>query len=589
MEKPNKTLEKQITLMLNNVIGDEEQYEISDKLSLSEELENDDDNIFIIKYQENNIRNSKTHHQRNSINNENENLFNIQDFQIRNSKTLKNLNFYYNQNIQSKNYQSINLNSNNNSIHLLSNNKFFINKYNNSNYQINNLQSQIIYNSLLFNNNFINNQHYIHNDNCQKINPNSSLLNNNKSIIDNNLNCNNNNRNNERKRTYDIHINSLEKNKEIKENSKFGTSSYSNNTNLNLEILIYEMKKLLIKNDKIDYYIFNKLQGHITSIIKTNKGSRIFQNYLKNTQCDILHQILLEISPELSELIINPYANYFCGKFFTYLNQKDRIEFLAHIKKSLFSLCLNNIGTYPIQGIIEYLGSKIEKNIIINELKDKINELSFDPYGAHVLEKIISCFEEEYIDFIYKFISNNLLNLAYNANGICIIKKIISFTHKKNLHEQIKKTVIENSMEIIKHPYGNFIIQSIIENWDLNETKEIINLYKDSFIDLSMEKFASNVIERCIEKDSEILFKYINDLVNSKRIFEVMKDNFGNFVIQKALKLAFGYNKNILIEAIYNNIYKLNNKKLIIKWKSLLIPHLVNNDLYETNEKIRNE
>ena len=110
MEKPNKTLEKQITLMLNNVIGDEEQYEISDKLSLSEELENDDDNISNIKYQENKIRNSKTHHQRNNINNENENLFNIQDFQIRKKKTLKNLNFNYNQNIQSNNYQSINLN-----------------------------------------------------------------------------------------------------------------------------------------------------------------------------------------------------------------------------------------------------------------------------------------------------------------------------------------------------------------------------------------------------------------------------------------------------------------------------------------------
>ena len=104
MEKPNKTLEKQITLMLNNVIGDEEQYEISDKLSLSEELENDDDNISNIKYQKNKIRNSKNNYKRNNINNENENLFNIQDFQIRNSKTLKNLNFNYNQNIQSNNY-----------------------------------------------------------------------------------------------------------------------------------------------------------------------------------------------------------------------------------------------------------------------------------------------------------------------------------------------------------------------------------------------------------------------------------------------------------------------------------------------------
>ena len=30
----------------------------------------------------------------------------------------------------------------------------------------------------------------------------------------------------------------------------------------------------------------------------------------------------------LEELFTDPYANYFCKKFFTYLNQKDRIEYL---------------------------------------------------------------------------------------------------------------------------------------------------------------------------------------------------------------------------------------------------------------------
>ena len=138
-------------------------------------------------------------------------------------------------------------------------------------------------------------------------------------------------------------------------------------------------------------------------------------------------------------------------------------------------------------------------------------------------------------------------------------------------------------MEIIKHTYGNFIIQSIIENWDSNEVKEIMNLYINNLIDLSLEKFASNVIERFIEKDNEVLLKFINDLVISKRSLEVMKDNYGNFVIQKALKLAFGPSKNILVIELYNNVDKLNNKKLILKWKSLILPYITQVDKFQSN------
>ena len=570
----NDSLEKQITSMLNNVIGDEEEDEIYEKLSFSDELEKE--NVYQIKKQDytdfNNIRNSKTFH--NAIINDNDNLFKIQkkDYSIRNSKTYhynNNLNINNNQNniinrLNKKN-QTVNLNIND--IPLIPNN-LMINNNENSNYKRHNFQTQIV-NNPSYMNNIIN----YYNNNYININTNS-----NSGLMENYINYN---RDIERKKTYDIKKNSLEKNK-IKEN-KFGSALIPNTINLKLEMLIYEMKKLLLKYEKIDYYIFSKLQGNIISIIKTHKGSRIFQNYLKNTQCEILHQILLEILPQLSELLINPYANYFCKKFFTFLNQKDRIEFLTNIKSSLYSLCTNNIGTYPIQGIIEYLGSKAEKNIIINEIKFKIKELCIDPYGAHVIEKILSCFEEENIVIIYKYISDNFLLLAYDSNGICIIKKIVSFIHKKKLHENIKSIVKENSMEIIKHTYGNFIIQSIIENWDSNEVKEIMNLYINNLIDLSLEKFASNVIERFIEKDNEVLLKFINDLVISKRSLEVMKDNYGNFVIQKALKLAFGPSKNILVIELYNNVDKLNNKKLILKWKSLIVPYITQVDKFQSN------
>ena len=359
-------------------------------------------------------------------------------------------------------------------------------------------------------------------------------------------------------------------------NTNDNTINEVNNTNNNVNIndnTIYELKHSLERTGKIDYYIYNLIKGKFLQIIKNHKGSKIFQKYLKSTHSDdILHQIFIELSPNLEEIIIDPYANYFCKKFFTYLNQNDRIDFLKRIEPSFIKLSSDSIGTYPIQSIIEYLSSKAEKMIIINAIKDRFEELIYDPFGCHVIEKLLVCLEDEYVMFIYVYIFEKFLYLSNNSYGICIIKKVLAFTHKKKLHEKLKSIFKENCLYLIQQSYGNFVIQVIIECWD--DYKDIINIFKGHFFNLSLEKYASNVIERCIEKNEDILNDYINEIINSNCIYEVMKSNYGNYVIQKAIKLAKGENKNKFVFNAANQINKLNDNKLIQKWKSILMPHL---------------
>ena len=345
-----------------------------------------------------------------------------------------------------------------------------------------------------------------------------------------------------------------------------------NNKNNNNEYLIFQLKFNLEKTGKIDHYIYSLIKGKFLNIIKNHKGSKIFQKYLKSTHCDILHQIFVELSPYLEELITDSYANYFCKRFFTFLNQKDRIEFLKTIENSMFKLSSDSIGTYPIQTIIEHVGSKNEKVIIVNALKDNIKEMAVDPFGSHVLEKLLTCFEEEYVNFIYNYIVDNFVDLANNNNGICIVKKILTFTHKKNIHDKIKIIVKENALQFISHPYGNFVIQVIVECW--SDYKDILILFEKKYSNLSLEKYASNVVERCIEKDEEILNNYIDEIIEINRIYEIMRSNYGNYVVQKALKLAKGQNKQKLVFNAAKDINKLNDSKLIIKWKSILSPHI---------------
>jgi hypothetical protein len=484
----------------------------------------------------------------------------------------------YNINLDNINSQNNLNNSNNmkNNDNLIIPNNMNNNPYNNQ--MFNNPNTNYIRNSLpysktvvyhyplnLFNMNFDNSNNYNQANNINFSNyGNNNYLNN----IQNNILPNNNINNNP------ISNNNINKNNANKENYKRKESrrntcpSLSNNN----EYLIFQLKTNLERTTKIDYHIYNLLKGQFCTIIKNHQGSKIFQKYLKSTHCDILHQIFLELIDNLEELITDPYANYFCKKFFTYLNQKDRIDFLKKIEKSMVQLSSNSIGTYPMQTIIEHVGSKNEKIIIISALKDNIKELSFDPFGSHVVEKLLGCFEEEYISFIYDYVYENFLVLANHNNGICVVKKIVGLTHKKNLHDKIKIIIKENALQFVEHPYANFVIQVVIECW--SDYKDILDLFDKKYYSLSLEKYASNVVERCIEKDESILNYYIDEIITSNHIYDVMKSNYGNYVIQKAIKLSKGESKNKLVFNAAKDVNKLNDCKLITKWKSILSPHI---------------
>jgi len=52
-------------------------------------------------------------------------------------------------------------------------------------------------------------------------------------------------------------------------------------------------------------------------------------------------------------------------------------------------------------------------------------------------------------------------------------------------------------------------------------------------------------------------------------LIDLMKSSYGNYVMQKALKVSSGDNKVKLTESIINNIDKLNDRKLVFKWKQI--------------------
>ena len=143
-------------------------------------------------------------------------------------------------------------------------------------------------------------------------------------------------------------------------------------------------------------------------------------------------------------------------------------------------------------------------------------------------------------------------------------------THKKELHEKLKKKIYDNTLNLIVHQYGNYVIQVIMENWEDNELQDIIDLCKDKYVFLSNQKYSSNAVERIIEKNKGNLEYYINQIYPDNNLSEVIKNNYGNYVIQKAVKLSSGKSQEKLIKGIMKNLHKLEDKKIINKWKMII-------------------
>ncbi len=110
---------------------------------------------------------------------------------------------------------------------------------------------------------------------------------------------------------------------------------------------------------------------------------------------------------------------------------------------------------------------------------------------------------------------------------------------------------------------------------------KITSQFEGSYSNLSIHKYSSNVIERSIEKDPKCLSRFIEEVLATDQLCDLMKNNYGNYVVQKAVKVSVGPNKILFVQNVLKNLSKLNNNKLVKKWKAIIRPYLPASTLKE--------
>ena len=172
---------------------------------------------------------------------------------------------------------------------------------------------------------------------------------------------------------------------------------------------------------------------------------------------------------------------------------------------------------------------------------------------------------------VYQEIAENIVPISMHKHGCCVLQKCIERAGGKE-QQQLFSLLLYNCKDLIIDQCGNYIIQFMI-TLNIDEINiNVANQLSSDIENFSKQKYASNVVEKCLECGSDpICDLIIKALLKANCVVSLLFDKFGNYVVQKALQRADQVTQQNMLNIIAPHLQKLKNFPFGMKLYSKLI------------------
>ena len=332
-------------------------------------------------------------------------------------------------------------------------------------------------------------------------------------------------------------------------NFKDDEESPSNKNNLvnqniipdNNNININENPEMPISKNKYGNMSISEITNQLFLIAKKQTGCRYLQKLISSNENDDLvnKYFYPKLYPtKLIELCNDLFGNYLIQKMIPYLNKDNLYSFTSLIIKHLLKLCLNPHGTRVVQVYLEQI--KLDNQLLTlftNSLIPIMPKLINDLNGSFVLMHYATVVPYPNNDIIFDFLNKNIVNISVQSYSCSALQKCIDIGNEQQ-SQKLLENISEHSMFLILNQFGNYVIQFVISKNITAINDKILEGFIDNLIFLAKQKYSSNVIEKCFDYCSnKMKERIINQLSDERIIRDLLKDMYGNYVLQKTLSM----------------------------------------------------
>ncbi|ORY01716.1 ARM repeat-containing protein [Basidiobolus meristosporus CBS 931.73] len=290
--------------------------------------------------------------------------------------------------------------------------------------------------------------------------------------------------------------------------------------------------------------------GEVYSLCKDQHGCRYLQKKLEEQNQKYVDIIFHEVYGHFVELMTDPFGNYLCQKLLEFCNDEQRTAIVDTVAPELVNISLNIHGTRAVQKMIEFLSNTQQIRMIIVALNTSVVTLIKDLNGNHVVQKCLNRLKSADNQFIYNGVCDSLIEVATHRHGCCVLQRCIDYSSETQ-KSQLVSAITYHALTLVQDPFGNYVVQYVL---DLNEPRlsdPLIRRFFGNTCLLSVQKFSSNVMEKCIRVSKPETRKgLIDELLNRETLDKLLRDSFGNYVVQTALDYAEANQRLMLVDAI---------------------------------------
>lgn len=279
--------------------------------------------------------------------------------------------------------------------------------------------------------------------------------------------------------------------------------------------------------------------NNVYCIAKDQAGCRMLQHKLDEGGPDVFAAVFSEVVTHAVELMMDPFGNYLCQKLMEMSSARQLEVLVDKTYGSLVNISLNMHGARAVQKLIDVVRMvPVCMTRLVGALEFAVVTLTKDPNGNHVVQRCLESLPSDAHGFIFRAVAKDIEDVASHRHGCRIVQRCIDAA-KGSDRTMLIGAICRASLTLIQDPFGNYVVQYVLGLQDPQASSLIVTAMTGRLNVLSRQKFSSNVVERCLQLASpEDRARMITELADPRGLGDLLRDIYGNYVVQSALNIA---------------------------------------------------
>lgn len=279
----------------------------------------------------------------------------------------------------------------------------------------------------------------------------------------------------------------------------------------------------------------NQLRYYVIPFCREQYGCRYLQMMIEKSPSVAKDLIFNQVLNDLKSIVNDRFGNYLIQKLIMILEYEDFLKMIEELSDNLILTACNFYGTRVIQHLLSVLRPYCDlyRSIFMNIIKI-FHRLCIDPYGTHIIGKIMALAEEEEMKILIEITLLKLDSLSSDKFGCCIIQKLLEKTRFENLN--LMSRILDYTCQFIIDAFAYYVILYIIKQGNQDFNMIIVDKILPRIFYYSKVKYASNVIEKLLEVSNPpitniMLSKMLENPNEVKNLLFDLNGNYGNLLL----------------------------------------------------------